>query len=936
MDIVDHKNNSLTLRNIQVSSTSNESISTISSDSDSSDSDTSSSLSSSSSSSSSESEAEVSVENQQPNMKVQTAKAPTFKAAIAEDTSSMSTDKPVDSVRNVPPGQGRKETRMRNQRRRDRKKLAHLKSIGLLSSTATITDLKQWSASIQAAAETQHALESEELSSKEPDVATAFEATRQALLDSIASGGIEIEPSQPEAQKPSRRAKSVDASDSQDVQESRLIDTPAAARPSNETREAASEPPRRRAKLDLASSKRLLFGSLGLRTPKTKDDEHTLREKLMRNVKPMNNVRNDRVDDAAPNQVGDDDSWKRKIILKAVECCQDGIELSTPPFPFVQRWDPQQQGHYTNNRNGQGGKSKKRKRNKQHYEEQEQAQDGESDAHLAGALDDHEVNHGEPGDDDHGQAVQRTDSEGYEGAINDQLMRDATGISATAPDESLDAEDFPELPDDMSACKVLMPEETVPGTIFAFKQLDMSQETKWQPKISDYRTATVNQVMDDGVLHITLAQRDRPDKVKAYDAKTGKRLYSKFEMPEYEDGEVDNDEGVLEIAFPDLIEPKLIRATAAEQIPNVEEPQPVEAVVVEAGDGDAPMLEVDQALANGSTENPAEETNEVLQEVEPQEISEAAEKEILKMIKESGFNSDVADGVNVGQGFQSNENPLDPNADRVVHDAESPRFNGFSSSPPEEATSKQLPPTRDGLDSTSLVAPLSNAEGSGDVDFRPFGNRSPDGDSLTGDVIDEAVLPQLDSDAEGFRRHATRDTPEEADHQFPSQELSTPSSPPRTASEVARSKGRGFRSLTQPRPMSALDGAGSDPDELPTLETVYFARTRTVKSSTDNAVNNSESPEELSHRKFKSESVTIKRSSPPFENRMGGSQIPVGSQIVDLTLSSDAVDPDDSEYEYKGSELPDGPGWVEKRRTRATKAQTKRSTGRPKRTRSDV
>lgn len=927
----------LTLHNIQISSTSDESIPTVSSDSESSDADTSSSLSStSSSSSSSDSEAELSVENQQPNVKAPTTEAPTTEAAIAEDNQSMPTDAPVDSFRSVLPYQGRKETRMRNQRRRDRKKMVKLKSLGILSSTATMTDFKQWSATIQAAAEAQHAREGEELTSKEPDTAAASEATRQELLDTIASGGIEMEQIQPEAHRPSHRAKSVDASASQEVQESKTVDTPAAAQSLNEKQQAASEPPRRRAKLDLASSKRLLFGSLGLRTPKTKDDEHTLREKLMRNLKPKNNVRNDPVDDAAPNQIIDDDSWKDKVVLKAVECSEEGIELSTPPFPFVQRWDPQQQGHY-NSKNGQGGKSKKRKRNRQQYEGQEQVQKGEGDARVAEALSNHGFNLNEPSVNKNKQAAQRTDSEGYEGAINDQLMRDATGISATAPDEFLDAEDIPALPEDISACKILVLEETVPGTIFAFKQLDMSQDTNWQPKISDYRTATVDEVLDDGLLQITLAQRDWPDKVKAYNAQTGKRLYSKFEMPEYEDAGVDNEEGVLEIAFADLIEPRLIRAGPAEQTPNVEERQPVEADAVEAEDGDVRIPELDQALANPSTRFVAEKTNEVLQDVEPQDISEAAEMEILKIIKESGFNSDVADGVTIGQGFQSHENSPDPNVNEVRDVSNSPRFDGFDSSPPNEATSKQLPSTRDELDGASLVVPPSDVEDCGDGDFRPCGSRSPDGDSLTGDVVDETVLPQLNVGGECLRR-AFRDTPEEADHQFPSQELSTPSSPPRTASQVARSKGRGFRSLAQPRPMSSLDGTKSDPDDLPTLETVYSARTRTVKSSTGNQVNNSESPEGLPDRKFKSESVTTKRSSPLFESRPTASQIPAGTQIVDLTLSSDAVDPDGSgsEYEYKGSDLPDGPGWVEKRRTRATKAEAKRSTGRAKRTRSEV
>lgn len=935
MNTINLRYNSLTPHNIQASSNCDESISTVSSDTDPSESETSSSSSSASSSSNSDSEAELPVKKQQPNVTVHTTEAPLPKVTIAEGTVSTPMDVLVDSVCDASDVQRRKKTRNRNQRRRDRKRLTYLQSIGVLSSAATLTDFKQWRATSQETVHCQHTHESEKSDSKEPDTSAALEATRQALLDSIASGGIGIEPGQPEMPKPSRRGKSVDASASQNLLESKITDTPAAAKSSQETQQAVSEPPRRRAKLDLASSKRLLFGSLGLRTPKTKDDEHSLREKLMRNVKPMDIPRNEQVDDAAANHLSDDDSWKDKIILKAVECCHDGIELSAPPFPFVQRWDPQQQGQ-CNSRNGRGGKSKKRRRNKQQYEEQEQAQNGESDARFPETLDRREVTDGEPGEDDHEQAVQRDEREGYEGAINDQLMRDANGISATAPDEFFGVDDLPALPDDMSACKSLVPEETVPGTIFAFKQLDMSQDTNWQPKISDYRTATINAVMDNGVLHITLAHRDRPDKVKAYDAQTGKRLYSKFEMPEYEDADVDNDEGVFEIAFADLIEPKLIRAAAAEQIPNVKEQNAVRANTVEAGDGDVSMPEVDLALANGSIEGLADETNDVLDEVEPQEISEAAEKEILKIIKESGFHSDVADGVNIEQGFQSHETPLDPKADEVRDDPNSPTFNGFSSSLPEEATSKQLPSTRNQRDDTSLMAPLGNVEGPSDVDFRSFGSRSPDGDSLTGAVIDEVVLPQLEDDGADFHRPASEDAPEEADHQTSSQELSAPFSPPRTTSEVIRSNGRGSRSLPQPRPIPTLDGTSSDADDLPTLETIYSARTRTVKPFANNRVDKTASTEELPYRKLRSQSVEIKRSSPSFENRLAASQIPAGSQIIDLTLSSDAVDPDGSEYEYKGSDLPDGPGWVGKRRTRGMKTEIKRSAGRSKRTRSDV
>jgi hypothetical protein len=37
----------------------------------------------------------------------------------------------------------------------------------------------------------------------------------------------------------------------------------------------------------------------------------------------------------------DDDSWRERIDLRAVECCDHRVQLSAPPCPFRQCWDPQ-------------------------------------------------------------------------------------------------------------------------------------------------------------------------------------------------------------------------------------------------------------------------------------------------------------------------------------------------------------------------------------------------------------------------------------------------------------------------------------------------------------------------------------------------------------------------------------------------------------------
>jgi hypothetical protein len=37
----------------------------------------------------------------------------------------------------------------------------------------------------------------------------------------------------------------------------------------------------------------------------------------------------------------EDDAWRQRIDLRVVECCDHGVQLSTPPFPFYQYWDAQ-------------------------------------------------------------------------------------------------------------------------------------------------------------------------------------------------------------------------------------------------------------------------------------------------------------------------------------------------------------------------------------------------------------------------------------------------------------------------------------------------------------------------------------------------------------------------------------------------------------------
>lgn len=290
----------------------------------------------------------------------------------------------------APPGEGKKKTRRRNERRKNAKKLK----------SSTRHEVQPELSASALAPKSDAAPET--LTSKPDDAARSVEADldarRNVLLEAIASGGVDIEqnipiinglagPSQPdnalsnqqENLEPSeivRLSGEVDYHSPQGnaygtAGDRLLLESADTTAPWPET-ESFPKPERPRAKIDLASSRRLLFGALGLRTPKSKEEEKALQEKLMKDIKPLKQPQSDSAANQNANTAAeeDDESWRDRIVLKAVECCHEGVELSTPPFPFVQRWDPQQQSGYndkTSRRNSR--KNKKRKRNQAQYYE---------------------------------------------------------------------------------------------------------------------------------------------------------------------------------------------------------------------------------------------------------------------------------------------------------------------------------------------------------------------------------------------------------------------------------------------------------------------------------------------------------------------------------------------------------------------------------------
>ena len=716
-----------------------------SSSSDSVSSDTSSSISDSSSNIDSESDfntesdSDSGSESEEITTNVTEINTPISKPPIANKTESASNQttpkhdagKTHQQVSFTPPGQGKESTRKRNDRRKKQKRvlakeqrLAYMKSIGVLASNATIADYDEWDRERRGRPEGNPSAASNVDDSSQP--AVSIEAKRQSLLESIANGGIGVDTNLEEAQNNQTPNAITHAASEDDVLDEetalkpedegeprRVIESPiiqvqtilqpdiqpeippkpsiASFVPRSVTAAGAtgrSEPSRPRAKLDLSSSRRMLFGSLGLRAPTSKGEEDKLREKLMKNIRPVPQGQSKFAEapEVAIAQDSNDgiENWREKIVLKAVECCYAGLELSTPPFPFEQRWDPQQQGSRETRKSSQvNGEKPSNKRMKSHAFEEESLQDESCSANEAGVT---AVN----------DRTQR--------AVDEQLMRDASILSAQ---NELSVEDLPSPPTDTSTLVELVRDLAVPGAVVIFKRLEMSEATNWEPKVSHFQTAMIDDIKVDGGLEMTLALRDRPKKRRDYDLVTGERLYGKFEMPDSDSDETETN-GFIKLAFEDLIEPKLLKITERVQDSKTETDQKLSIEGLEVAhvheDVDAQDIitvaeDLIQKLKDTREDHLPYRTTTNLPsmhnrlEQQQQAVDENDRHDISDMIRDAGFrssvNPEVSGGLEVAKPVAASRTDEAEDED-LVQSQTTPGFNGFSSSPPREQEPRLL------------------------------------------------------------------------------------------------------------------------------------------------------------------------------------------------------------------------------------------------------
>lgn len=416
-----------------------------------------------------------------------------------------------------PPGYGSVRTKKSNQRNKMRRRLSKLKELGALPAEADFAALRDWEDKNKG----QRFVPEISGSNKGPEM-EEFEERRQKLLRDIDSGGIDITDGTFSPLKP--------------VEESNQSQSKELAKQHEATVEEAGEvvPEPKRRTLDVASSRRLLFGSLGVRTPRTKEDEEATRKKLAgkaNNFVPQKKV-SDELTDAPESDL--DEDWENKLIVRATECVYDDIQLTAPPFPFEQRWD-YEAGDLIRQRKGLG-KKRKRRQQLQVYDEEEGDYGGGEDSFV-----DDDLHHN------------YDDSEQLYSEANDH---EAAQIAEEKSD------DLPSVPSDPSSLRDLVEDDLKCGCVLAFKQLDVSKATNWQPTVTDFRVAEIHDVYDDGTLNLRLAKRDRRQ-VKEIELEEDGPQYSGFEMPGYEDeGE---DDGFREMSFADLIDPKLLRPAELEK-----------------------------------------------------------------------------------------------------------------------------------------------------------------------------------------------------------------------------------------------------------------------------------------------------------------------------------------------------------------------------------
>ncbi|KAI2332723.1 hypothetical protein LOY96_003755 [Ophidiomyces ophidiicola] len=866
---------------------------------------------------------------------------------------------PVTPRVNNAPGTGSRRTRHSNLRTKLRKRLAKMKAAGVLPQDANFDDLRNLDEFGALKTRPKMPVPATQTDETAPFTFAKQENEHHQYLESIEAIGLGINP---------------------DTKKNTAQTFAVAPSPMNSSASVVDVPlPENGVKLNLANTRRLLFGSLGLRTPKTKGDAERLKAQLTEKLKICKVAIKEQQSQEPiekSHALMPVENWQDFLNVKAIECIYEDVSIPPPPFPFVQRWDSESQKLIRQRRNnGSFNKGKKRKRKSRNDEEHDHWQPYEneeySNANIILNYSDTESN--EKSKQETLQPVMESATEKLHIQQSDTAQQ--TNENAIEPGLGQTEEDLP-VYEGLSSYETATENDLKVGAIIAFKQLEVSKTTNWQPVVSSYRTAIVEQVIDASNVQLRLAMRDREKKPE--NQETEPRVYSGFEMPGYEDEQGDDD-GIRDMEVYQLIEPKLLRS--------------------------APAIDLEGAImVNGTQENDIpdcipESIHQNAEEPELPPISSQTRRDISQIIDDAGFRSaidsdlnvldepiPVADSPNSGTGKDDNGPELQ--AEDVTPVIESPSFNGFERSPPHETNEPRSP---DATPRPSNSAPIKK-----DVCHKPSPGTQTS--SVKNSAQQEHAVPSMPS--------------EDSLHYISDLDTTVPDSGAPNGSQLSKLKSsrnatthsKLSQSQEEPDPErqvgsllctihpSAVEAENDRPNSSGSMvPNPFYEVDRLLFEDSDSppldAIVSSTAPPRLGEsvdgkppvriRKNRLSSSRRRQYTPQFSddnngdveddvklpepqkavNQLENSQkikteiassqahfpdpqiIVQGSQFVDLTISSDPVSPGGSDGDFAKSQgLPNGSGWVQKqtssyRRTRNSINRNTDKLSQPRRTR---
>ncbi|KAK4908997.1 hypothetical protein LTR66_017520, partial [Elasticomyces elasticus] len=410
-----------------------------------------------------------------------------------------------------PPGTGSIRTKMNNNRKKKKKLLSNLKAAGTLDAEADFDDLQRYLDG--QAPKIEEANEEEIMQAAHVEAENDIHMKRQRLLEILDTSEV-VEEHQPEPMKPrdiitaepALEATTVTGDTPEQLVATSHVSTidhdqktngsPIAPFPVDlsataEQQQSRPEPSPRRAKLDLASSRRMLFNALGVRTPKTVEAEDALRQKLSTPSRQPKSKPELLVNALSPKAL-DPNRWKHKLVISAVECAVPDKKILIPPFPFKHPWQVRRE------RESEGC-----------YDEDGTMLD--YDEPIEHPLDTQGL--------EHADAQDRTPS---------QVLTNSRTITAGTNEDTEWVN-----PEQIAASDGLRITDVMSGAKIAYRQVHLTDN--FQPEVSPYRIATVVSE-HKGRIELELAPQSRTTRESQYNVE-GERVYHGFEVgdDEYED-----------------------------------------------------------------------------------------------------------------------------------------------------------------------------------------------------------------------------------------------------------------------------------------------------------------------------------------------------------------------------------------------------------------